>query len=284
MNVLLIASLVLREASRRRLLLTVTVLTLVMVALTGWGFEKLATATNRGQPVPHYAIMAVASTLVIMMAFMFSVILSLGGAFLGALSTGTEIENGTLLAIVPRPLARAEIATGKWLGNALLIAAYAALIAAAEFLVVRATTGYLPPHAFLAVAYLIGQALLVLTLTMCLSIRLSAVAAGFATIAVFGIAWIGGIAGFIGSALHNGAVHESALVLSLIVPTDGLWRGAAFALEPAAMAAMGSPSASGASNPFISSGPPAPAYLLWCLFWSAGVFATMIEFFRRRDL
>jgi ABC-type transport system involved in multi-copper enzyme maturation permease subunit len=284
MNALLIASLVLREASRRRLLLTVALLTLVIVALTGWGFEKLATATNHGRPVPHFAIMAVSSTLLIMMAFMFSVILSLGGAFLGALSTGSEIENGTLLAVIPRPITRAEIIAGKWLGNAILITMYAGLIAGSEFLVVRAATGYVPPHPFLAVAYLIAQALLVLTLTMCLSIRLSAIAAGFTTVVLFAIAWLGGVVGLIASVFHNDTVHQASLALSLAIPTDGLWRAAVFSLEPVAMAAMGAPTSQGVSNPFISAGPPTAAYLMWCLFWFACMFAATMRLFYSRDI
>jgi ABC-type transport system involved in multi-copper enzyme maturation permease subunit len=283
MNALLIASLVLREAARRRLLLTAAVITLALVALTGWGFHALSAAhDSHGRPIPHYALMVASSVLVIMMAFMFSVILSLGAAFLGALATGTEIENGTLLAIVPRPIRRIEIVLGKWLGNLTLIAGYAALMTGVEFFVVRLTTGYVPPHPFVAIAYLIAQSALVLTLTMTLSVRLSAIAAGFATIVLFGIAWIGGIAGTIGTALQNATVHQAALVLSLIVPTDGIWRGAAFALEPAAMVAtIGSTQN---SNPFVSGTPPTTAYLLWCVLWFAAVAASGIAFFRRRDI
>ncbi len=284
MNVLLIASLVLREASRRKLLLTVAILTLVLVALTGWGFEKLATIHRNGHAIPHYALMVVCSTLVIMMAFMFSVILCLGASFLGALSTGAEIENGTLLAVIPRPLTRAEILAGKWLGNAVLVAAYGAVIAGSEFLVVRVTAGYLPPHPFVAVAYLIGEALLVLTLTMSLSIRLSGIAAGFTAVVLFAIAWIAGIAGAVGTVLNNAPVHQAALVLSLIVPTDGIWRAAVYGLEPAAMAAAGAATAQGASNPFISGAPPPTAYLLWCAGWFACVFSAGIWSFARRDV
>ena len=146
----------------------------------------------------------------------------------------------------------------------------------------RLTTGYLPPHPGLAIAYLIAQALLVLTLTMLLSIRLSAVAAGFTVIVFFGVAWISGIAGAIGTALHNEPVHQATLVLSLLVPTDGVWRAAVFALEPAAIAAMSATTA--AFNPFVSGSPPAIAYLIWCLAWCACVFSAGLWNFARRDI
>ncbi|MDP9017402.1 MAG: ABC transporter permease [Candidatus Eremiobacteraeota bacterium] len=284
MNALLIASLVLREASRRRLLLTVALLTLGLVLLTGWGFHKLATLRDgHGHGIPHVELMVASSVLIIMMAFMFSIILCVGAAFLGALSTGSEIENGTLLAIVPRPIARNEIIIGKWIGNASLLAAYATLIAGSEFLVVGSTTGYVPPHPAVAIAFLIAQCLLVLTVTMTLSVRLSAIAAGFTTIVLFGLAWIVGVAGVIGSALHNTALHQAALIVSLIIPTDGMWRAAVFALEPAAMAALGSPG-QGASNPFVTAAPPTQAYFVWCAGWWIAILAIGMLLFRRRDI
>jgi len=283
MNALLIASLVLAEAARRRLLLTAAVITLALVGLTSWGFHALGTARDsHGHPIPHYAVMVSSSVLVIVMAFMFSLILSLSAAFLGALATGSEIENGTLLTIVPRPIRRIEIVFGKWLGNLVLIAGYAALIGSVEFLVVRLTTGYSPPHPYVAIAYLIAQSALVLSLTMCLSVRLSPIAAAFATIVLFGVAWVGGIAGTVGTALNNVSLHQAALLLSLLIPTDGIWRGAAFALEPAAMVATVGSTRN--FNPFVSGAPPTTAYLIWSVLWFAAVAGTGIALFRQRDI
>ena len=43
---------------------------------------------------------------------------------------------------------------------------------------------------------------------------------------LFGLVWMGGIVGSIGTAFHNGAVENIGTVSSLILPSDGLWRGA----------------------------------------------------------
>lgn len=283
MNSLLIASLVLREATRRRLVLTVALLTVAIVLLTGWGFHKLATFhTASGQPIPHYALMTTASILTIMMAFMFSVILCLGAAFLGALSTGAEIENGTLLAILPRPLSRAEVLFGKWLGNVILVGGYAAIIAGAEFAIVRLATGYLPPHPGTAIAFLIFETIAILTFTMFLSVRLSAIAAGFTAVVFFGLAWLGGVIGAVATVVHNAALEHATLVLSLLFPTDGIWRGAVFGLEPALLAAAGASPQT--ANPFTAAAPPSTAYLVWCAGWLAVVFSAAMVSFARRDI
>jgi len=280
---LLIASLVLREASRRRLVLTVAIFTLLLVAMTAWGLDRIATFRGpRGHTLSHYELMVITSLLVIMMAFMFGVIVSLVSALLGALSMGAEIENGILLAVVPRPLRRMEIVLGKLLGNFVLIAAYTAVVGGIEFAVVRAITGYLPPHPAIALVYLIGVGTVTLLVTMCLSVRIPAVAAGFAAIVLFGIARIAGFADTIAAALNNTAVQQASVVVSLIVPSDGLARGAAFALEPAAMVATTVAMQNG--NPFVALAPPTHPYLVWCGCWFVALGLATVLLFARRDL
>ena len=282
-NVLLVASLILREAVRRRLLPTVAIFTLLLIGATAWGLNRIASFRNpSGHTMSHYELLVLTSALVIMMAFMFCIIVSLVSAFLGALSMGVEIENGILLAIVPRPIRRFEIVAGKLLGNFALMAAYTIVVGAIEFAVVRAITGYLPPRPLIALLYLTAVGTVTLLITMCLSVRVSAVAAGFAAIVLFGIARIAGFADAIASALNNTAVQQASLIVSLIVPSDGMWRGAAFALEPAAMIALGNNVQNG--NPFIALAPPTQAYLVWCLCWATALVAVTIALFARRDL
>ncbi len=285
MNVLLIASLTIRESSRRKLVLTLIIVSVALVALTAWGFHALATLhTSNGKPVAHSSVLTASSQLEVMMAFMFSFVLALGASFLGSLSTGNEIENGTLLAIVPRPLRRLEIVAGKWLGNLVLIGGYAFFIAFAEFGAVKAMTGYFPPHPFIAVGFLIAESAILLTLTMVLSVRISALAAGFATVVLFGIAWISGVIGDIAGALHNGTLQTSTVVVSLLIPTDGLWRAAAFAMQPAILIATNAGGNAGSSNPFFPAGPPATAFLWWCCAWLAVALTACALSFQTRDI
>ena len=57
---------------------------------------------------------------------MFSFVLAMTAAFIGAPAIGGDLESGVALAILARPLRRAEILLGRWLGCALVVAAYAA--------------------------------------------------------------------------------------------------------------------------------------------------------------
>lgn len=281
MNTLLIASLTLREAGRRRLVLTAAMATLAIVALTAFGFHALATMRSHGKTIDHHTVLLASAAIETMMAFMFSFILALAASFLGALSTGAEIENGTLLAILPRPIRRWEVLIGKWMGNAILLAGYALTMGALTFWAVRVMTGYLPPHPIQTLAFLIAEGVTLLTLTMALSVRLSGIAAGFVAVVLFGIAWMCGIVGEFARYYHNDTLRDAATLVSLVIPTDGLWRAASYSMQPAIVLAT---TPADSMNPFVPSSPASAPYYVWCACWVAAVMCAAVRSFQLRDI
>ncbi len=287
MAILTIARYTLIEASRRRLLLTVALLTLVMVGFTSWGFSRLNTLTCGPQhlPCPPAEIKLATALLVILVAYMFHVVLAVGAVFVAAPTIAGEIESGTALAILPRPIHRSEIVLGKWLGLAALVAAYAALAAALEFVAVKLIVDYLPPHPVEAVLYLIGQSVVVLTLAILLSTRLAPIAGGVVAVVVFVMAWIAGVAEAIGIAFENAVLTNVGIVMSLLLPSDALWRGAIYSLEPVALINLGGQARTAAAvNPFFVLSPPPSAYLVWAALWIVVVLGLATWSFNRRDL
>jgi ABC-type transport system involved in multi-copper enzyme maturation permease subunit len=110
-NVLIIARLTLLEALRRRLLWALGVLTITVVALTAWGFALLV-ANARERAVPSLELVVAVSQLLILVAFMFSFVLAMTAAFLGAPAIAADLESGVLQAVAARPIRRAEILLG----------------------------------------------------------------------------------------------------------------------------------------------------------------------------
>lgn len=283
MKALIVARLTLHEATRRRLLLAVLVLTLLSVALTSWGFSKLDGATGaNGQPLPRGELLIDQATLVILIAYMFSVVLAVGAAFLAAPSIGGDVESGALLAILPRPLRRSDVVVGKWLGLATLLIGYAAVSSGLEFAAFRLVGGYVAPHPVQAVGYLAGQSLVIMTLALLASTRLAPITGGIVAIMLWGIAWVAGIAGVIGAVLANGAITMATTVIGLILPTDCLWRGAMFNLEPPILVTLSQ--SEGHASPFAVAAGPAPANALWAIVWTAAILVLAAVSFARRDL
>ena len=284
MRALVIARLVIREGARRRLLLALLILTLIVVALTGWGFSRIPTITQRGTPLPDLQVKLIASQFLILTMFMFSFVLAMAAVFVAAPQISGEVESGTALAILSRPIGRAEYVAGKWAGLAALVVVYAGGGAAIELGVVNAVVGYVPPEPLSFIAFVVAEGLVIMSLALLLSTRLSGMVGGVIALVLFGIAWIGGIVGGIGAAFDNAAITHVGTATKLILPTDGLWRGAVYALEPQSLlAAGGQAGPAAAANPFFASAAAPLSFELYVVGWVALIVGLTVYSFHARE-
>ena len=284
----IVARLTLREASRRRLLITVVVLTFVLVGISAWGFDRITALCdqNSGEPCSPLEQKALAAVLLVLMTSMYSVVFALGAVFVAAPLIAAEVESGVLLAVLPRPLHRNDLVLGKWLGVATLITGYAVATTAAEFIAVGVLVGYMAPYPLAAIGFLVAESLVMLTLALALSTRLAPMTGGIIALALFGLAWVGGVTERIGAAVDSEAVRNVGLATRLVLPADGLWRGAIFNIQPSFVdAALQSAYAGGevTANPFFMQA-PSTAYLMWVVAWIVLVLGLTMFSFSRRDL
>jgi len=280
-TVLTIAALTLREASRQRVLLALTAMTVVLIALSGWGFSRLA-AESGGTLTSGEALLT-ASILLNLVMFGFSLIAALGTAFLAGPTLAGETESGIALSVLARPIRRSAFLLGKWLGLVAFGSGFVVLAGLAQCLVVRATVGYWPPQPAAALALLAAQTTALLTLAVLLSTAVSPMASGVVAVGLFGTAWVAGVVGGIGASLGNASVERVGTVSRMLLPTDGLWRGAMHAFQdPTALLRLGDEG--GQAFPFLSAAPLTPSYLAWAALWVAMVWGLAAASFVRKDL
>ena len=75
-------------------------------------------------------------------------------------------------------------------------------------------------------------------------------ASGVVAVGLFGATWIAGVVGGIGASLGNDAVARVGTVSRMLLPTDGLWRGAMHAFQdPTALVEFGGPDGRGLPVP-----------------------------------
>jgi ABC-type transport system involved in multi-copper enzyme maturation permease subunit len=283
---LVIARLTIQESSRRKLLIALVVLTLIVVGFSAWGFYKITTVTRPdGTPLEPAAIALITSQLLIVVTFMFSGVLALSAAVVAGPLISGEVESGLLLSMLARPLRRSEVVIGKWLGLAVLVAVYAAGSAMLELAAVDLVTGYLPPHPVQLILYVGAEGLALLSLGLLLSTRLSGITAGVIGLVAWLMGWIGGIVGDIGTALQNQAIENVGVISHLLLPTDGLWRGAIYAMEPEAfLASMRAAGIAARANPFLAVDPPPVSFLTWVVVWFGLILGLSILSFRTREI
>ncbi len=278
-TVLTMAALTLQEAARRRVLRSLAALTFVLLSISAWGFSRID--AEFGGLTSGEAKIA-ASVVLNLVMFGLSLIAALGTAFLAGPTLAGEAESGIALAVLARPVRRSAVLLGKWLGLVVFGSGFVAVAGLAQLIIVRITVGYWPPHPLTGLALLAAQATVLLTLGLLLSTVVSPMASGVVAVGLFGATWVAGVVGGVGEALGNDSVARIGVVSRMLLPTDGLWRGAMNAFQDPTVFSQTGNQLGG--MPFLSEASLTAAYLGWAVLWIALVFGLAGLAFQRRDL
>jgi ABC-type transport system involved in multi-copper enzyme maturation permease subunit len=278
MTILVIARLTFREAGRRKILLAALVLGLIYLAIYAVGFYYVNQETTRSQFGPgllelnqirNFLFMAglyVVNFLTVMMAVLTSVD-TLSG----------EIASGTIHTLVSKPVQRWEIVFGKWLGFAGMLTLYLLLMAGGTIGVVYIISGYIAPNVLRGMGLLWMNALLLLGVSFAGGAILSTLANGVLVFGLFGIAFVGGWIEQIGSFIQNQTAVNVGIISSLIIPSEALWKRAAFEMQSPMVTALG-------FSPFTASSMPSLIMVLYGMVYAVLALLLAINFFNRRDL
>ena len=282
MTVLTMAGLTLREALRRKVIWALLGLTAVLLGLDAWGFASLpGMRTSYGSMTSGEARL-LASEMLNLVMFALSLIVALGAAFLAGPTLSGELESGVALAVLARPVNRWAVLLGKWLGLGVFACGYVLTAGLAQFAGVWWAVGYWPPSPVSALALLSLEAVTLLTLGLLLSTLISPMASSVVSVGLFGATWVAGVVGGVGDALDNAGVRRVGTVAHVVLPTDGLWRGAMNALQDPSLIARFPEATRG--FPFLSATGPGVGYLLWVVAWLVVVGGVCGLTFARRDV
>lgn len=272
------------EQMRRRVLRVLALLTIVIVAITAWGFNEIMGGARRSS-VPDESIAPGLSYILVFVMFMFSFVQAMVAASLGAPAISGEIESGQAQAVFARPLARWRFVAGRWLGLAMVVVVYAVVSGALELATVALVTGFVPRSPLGATAFLAAQGVVILTASVVLSTRLPAVASGAIAFVLFGITWVVGIMGSLGSFMGTTALRDLSRALRYLFPSDALWRIAADSAAPPPLSVLDDPmDVVALANPFAGGGPTQPWYPLFVCGWIAVMLALGAFSLSRREL
>jgi ABC-type transport system involved in multi-copper enzyme maturation permease subunit len=279
---ILIARLTFREALRKRIMLGAIVLTLEFLALFTLGayfaFGNLP-ADVSGQPGRAEMLRSLATSQMTLASLY--VVNFMGGLLAVFASVGTissEIEQGTLHAIVPKPLRRSDIVLGKWLGYAVMVSVYVLATSAMVIGVVYILAGYLPPDPVQGLLLMVFAALILLSLSMLGSTFLSAVTGGITVLILYAIALIGGMVEQIGTVIQNDTMLAIGTSTSIALPSDMLWRFAAHLLQPPL------PLLGARAGPFSAAAPAETTMLAFAVLYMVASVGAAALIFQRRDL
>lgn len=144
-----------------------------------------------------------------------------------------EIDSGVMETLAAKPVRRADIVVGKWLGHGAMVAAYLCTLSAGVLLAGRLAAGFVQVDLTGALPLMLLEVALVLTVSIAGGTRLSTVANGVFALAFYGLAFIGGWMEQIGGFAGIDSARSIGIAVSLISPPDALWRLAAYRMQPA---------------------------------------------------
>ncbi|HEX3838117.1 MAG TPA: ABC transporter permease [Steroidobacteraceae bacterium] len=188
-----------------------------------------------------------------------------------------EIASGVMQTIASKPVSRAQIVLGKWLVHWLMIAAYTTFMVLGIVLEMRFITGFAQPHVPAAVGLMTLQGTVLLSIVVAGGVRLTTVANGMIAFALYSVAVVGGWIEQIGVMMGDSGARYIGTAISLMSPTDALWRRAVYLLQPPMMAQV-------SMAPFSPASVPSMAMVWWAAAFAAAALALSTVWFKKRAL
>ena len=271
------------QAIRRKIVLTGLLLGLCFLVIFSIGFHMINTSSigaipsDAGEGVQN--IINTEKSSGIFLAGLYAVTF-LGiamAALLGADTLAGEINSGTIQVIVTKPIRRSDVVFGKWLGFAGLLGLYLLLLMGGTTLSILVQSGYVAPHLAVGLVLIYLESLLIMTLAMLFSSRFSALATGGVVFGLYGLAFIGGWIEQIGAVLNSQTAVQVGIFTSLIIPSESLWRRAAFEMQSPLSGLMG-------ISPFGASSVPSLLMVAYAAVYLLAVLALTVRVFQKRDL
>jgi Cu-processing system permease protein len=192
-------------------------------------------------------------------------------------SLSGEIDSGVMQTLASKPISRAEILLGKWLGHWVIVAAYLMLLCGGVLLTGWAVAGHVQINLSFALPLMLLEMSLLLTVSIAGGTRLSTVTNGITALGFYGVAFIGGWLEQIGGFAGVESARTLGVVASLVSPPDALWRLAAYYLQPPLLRDLG-------AAMFQAASVPTPLAVWWAGAFTAGTLLWAIRSFGRRPL
>jgi ABC-type transport system involved in multi-copper enzyme maturation permease subunit len=279
----IVARMTFQEAIRRRIVLTGLVLGLLFLVVFSIGFRMIYIEITRettleGGAAYQNVMRTEVSNFLLMAGLYAATFLSVAmGALLGADTLAGEINSGSIQTIVTKPVRRSEVVLGKWLGFAGLLGLYAILMSGGVVLIGFFGADYLPRNLLTGLSLIYLESLLVMTISLAGSSAMPALATGGMVFGLYGLAFLGGWIEQIGTLIRNPTAVQIGIVTSLMIPTEALWRRAAYEMQTPLASSLG-------MSPFGAFSVPSLLMVLYAILYLGIVFAIAVSTFNRRDI
>jgi Cu-processing system permease protein len=276
-TIFVIARLTFREASRRWVLWVAGILGLIFLVVFALGFNAIQREAVRSTP-SQIATKTIYGFILMAGLYVVNFLTAIMTVLTSVDTLSGEIASGTVHTLVSKPLPRWEILFGKWLGFAAMMVVYLLLMGGGVMGIVYAISGYVAPHALSGICLMILGMLLLLSISFLGGASLSTLANGVMVFGLYGIAFIGGWIEQIGAFLKNQSAVNIGIISSLIMPSEAVWKRAAYDMQSSLVRTFGG------LSPFSSPSAPSRVMVWYAVLYAAIILWLAMRQFGKRDL
>jgi ABC-type transport system involved in multi-copper enzyme maturation permease subunit len=271
-----IASITFREAARKKILWTALAVGLGFLFVFGAGlyYQMADFRTSNMPPFLRYQVLSATLMVGLYTVDLLAVVMTI----LTSVDTiSGEIASGTIQAIATKPVARWQVLIGKWAGFVAMLAIYVAVTFGGALAAGYWIAGVVLQNPLRGGLLVYLECLLALTATFLMGTWFSTLTNGVIVLGLHGLAFLGGWLEQMSGFAQGSGLVTLGIVSSLIMPSEAIWRRAAFLMQPPLAGAL-------PYSPFANISVPSGAMVGYAGFYLLVILALAIYHFQRRDL
>jgi Cu-processing system permease protein len=276
MGVWIMAAVTFREAARKKMLWMALAAGGAFLILFGTGlhFQAKDFAAHGMSPVLRREISFTMVTMGLYAVDLLAVLMTI----LTSIDTlSGEIASGTIQAIATKPVPRWQVLIGKWLGFCGMLTAYIAIMVGGVNAVTYAMAGITARHLASGLSLMWMESVVLLSVTFAFATYFSTLTTGVLTLGLHGLAFLGGWIEQFGAITQTQRAVNVGVIASVLMPSEALWRRAAFEMQSPLASAM-------RISPFSTLSVPSTAMVFYAALYLVIALVIAIRRFSLRDL
>ena len=276
MGIWIMAGVTFREAARKKMLWMALGAGGAFLILFGTGlhFQAKDFAAHGMSPVLRRGISFTMVTMGLYAVDLLAVLMTI----LTSIDTlSGEIASGTIQAIATKPLPRWQVLLGKWLGFCGMLTAYVAIMVGGVNAVTYSMAGVTARHLLRGLSLMWMESVVLLSVTFAFATYFSTLTTGVLTLGLHGLAFLGGWIEQFGAITQTQRAVNVGVIASVLMPSEALWRRAAFEMQSPLANAM-------RISPFSTLSIPSVSMVFYAALYLAVALGIAIRRFSQRDL
>jgi ABC-2 type transport system permease protein len=276
MGIWIMAGVTMREAARKKMLWMALAAGGAFLVLFGTGlhFQTKDFAEHGISPVLRREISFTMVTMGLYAVDLLAVLMTI----LTSIDTlSGEIASGTIQAIATKPVPRWQLLLGKWLGFCGMLSGYIAIMVGGVNAMTYVMAGVTARHLVRGLSLMWMESIVLLSVTFAFATYFSTLTTGVLTLGLHGLAFLGGWIEQFGAITQTSRAVNVGIVASILMPSEALWRRAAFEMQSPLASAM-------RISPFSTLSVPSVAMIFYALLYLAMALTVAIRRFSQRDL